>query len=158
MSSKRDVSSLEYRAALSTCLRWDETRREPYLQLPSFPDLRLTLWREGVEDDLVNMSHWIGWGVSLIKRVGRAVQSPGYRRTTLSPTLPVRPTKLPSRSFLLTCPFDPQPSASPGHTPKNGSPEIIQPTNHSSQTSSLSSKLPFRTIQLTSLQYPTCTS
>ena len=52
--SKRDTSSPEYRSALSSSLRWDAERKEPYLQLPSFPDLRLTLFREGIVDDLVS--------------------------------------------------------------------------------------------------------
>lgn len=35
-------------------MRWDEVADEPYLVLPSFPDLRLTPWRAGDEDDVVN--------------------------------------------------------------------------------------------------------
>ncbi len=51
--SKRDISSLEYLTKLRESLRWDAERQEPYLQLPSFPDLRLTPFREGIEDDIV---------------------------------------------------------------------------------------------------------
>lgn len=53
MTTKRDTSSAEYLASLANSLRWDDDRAEPYIQLPSFPDLRLTLFRQGIEDQLV---------------------------------------------------------------------------------------------------------
>jgi hypothetical protein len=53
-SPKRDYSSASYRESLATALRWDPQRQELYLQLPSYPELRLTPFREGIEDDLVS--------------------------------------------------------------------------------------------------------
>ncbi|KAL7418620.1 hypothetical protein Q5752_007078 [Cryptotrichosporon argae] len=47
--------SPEYSVALATSLRWDDDRGEPYIQLPSFPYLRLTPFREGIEDELVDL-------------------------------------------------------------------------------------------------------
>lgn len=49
-----DRDSPAYKHAVATCLRWDKARDEPYLQLPSFPDLRLTPYRPGIAEDLVS--------------------------------------------------------------------------------------------------------
>lgn len=51
---KPAFDSPEYQHALATCVRWDPEREEPYLQLPSFPDLRLTPFRAGIEDEYVS--------------------------------------------------------------------------------------------------------
>ncbi|KAL1405313.1 hypothetical protein Q8F55_008940 [Vanrija albida] len=47
--------SEEYKAALASSLRWDADRKEPYLQLPNFPHIRLAPFREGIEDDMVTL-------------------------------------------------------------------------------------------------------
>lgn len=49
----------EYQAALRSCLRWDDERNEPYLQLPSFPDLRLVPYRDGFAGDIVGVQLFI---------------------------------------------------------------------------------------------------
>ncbi|BEI82844.1 hypothetical protein CcaverHIS002_0307120 [Cutaneotrichosporon cavernicola] len=41
--------------AYASSLKWDAVRGEPYLQLPSFPDLRLIPYREGIASDLVTL-------------------------------------------------------------------------------------------------------
>ena len=72
MSTQRtDTSSPEYRAKLRTSLRWDPEREEPYLQLPSFPHLRLVPFREGIEDDLVGGSHSSNPALRTIRDAGR---------------------------------------------------------------------------------------
>lgn len=53
-SPRPDRASPSYLAALSSALRWDPEREETYLQLPSFPELRLVPFREGIEDELVS--------------------------------------------------------------------------------------------------------
>ncbi len=55
--SRPDTSSEEYRTSLKNSLRWDSERDEPYLQLPSFSELRITPARQGDGEDIV--SHWI---------------------------------------------------------------------------------------------------
>jgi hypothetical protein len=52
---KQDFESPSYREALATALRWDPKRQEPYLQLPSYPELRLTPFRNGIEDEIVSL-------------------------------------------------------------------------------------------------------
>ncbi|RSH83819.1 hypothetical protein EHS25_005434 [Saitozyma podzolica] len=54
-SPRPDRASPSYLAALSSALRWDPEREETYLQLPSFPELRLVPFREGIEDELVEL-------------------------------------------------------------------------------------------------------
>ncbi|GMK56871.1 hypothetical protein CspeluHIS016_0307110 [Cutaneotrichosporon spelunceum] len=44
-----------YAAALAASLHWDSARDEPYLQPPSFPDLRLVPYRPGIAGDLVTL-------------------------------------------------------------------------------------------------------
>lgn len=56
--AKPDRSSPAYAAALADSLKWDAERDEPYLQLPSFPDLRFIPYRAGVADDLVSPKSW----------------------------------------------------------------------------------------------------
>ncbi len=56
--SKPDRAVPGYAAALASSLRWDGARDEPYLQLPSFPDLRLVPYRPGIADDLVSLVSW----------------------------------------------------------------------------------------------------
>ncbi|CAK9780066.1 hypothetical protein CC85DRAFT_283645 [Cutaneotrichosporon oleaginosum] len=48
-----DRTSPAYAAALAGSAQWDTARNEPYLQLPSFPDLRLIPYRPGIAGDLV---------------------------------------------------------------------------------------------------------
>jgi hypothetical protein len=49
-----DRSSAEYKQQLRSCLRWDPESKEAYLQLPSYPDLRLSPMRSGSADGLVS--------------------------------------------------------------------------------------------------------
>jgi hypothetical protein len=53
--SKPDRAAPGYAASLASSRRWDGARDEPYLQLPSFPDLRLVPYRPGIADDLVSL-------------------------------------------------------------------------------------------------------
>lgn len=76
VGGKPDRSSLEYVKALATCLRWDYERNEPYLQLPSFPDLRLTPYRPGIAEDLVSAR-----GIEMVIRVRRGEER-GCARST----------------------------------------------------------------------------
>lgn len=46
------------------CLRWDEERDEPYLQLPDFPDLRMTAAREDDSDYMVSSPISLGLHLS----------------------------------------------------------------------------------------------
>lgn len=126
--SKRDTSSPEYRSALSSSLRWDAERKEPYLQLPSFPDLRLTLFREGIVDDLV--SPFNSPRLHLISSKGHTVQPPRGRSTPL----PLTPPVLPLHSSQQTLKRGVV-SACPDHSSKNGS-------NATTRSIKISSSLP----------------
>lgn len=116
-STESSRDSEEYRASLGQCLRWDPVRQEPYLQLPSYPELRITPFRAGIEDQIVSVR--LVWRqtwrstrrscsvldgsrllrpsypdhILCIKKTpltsGYSLQSPGHWRAAVPPSIPV---------------------------------------------------------------------
>ncbi|ORY27736.1 hypothetical protein BCR39DRAFT_536871 [Naematelia encephala] len=54
-TNKPDTSSEKYKESLSNSLRWDQVEGQAYIQLPSYPNLRLVPFRQGIEDEIVTL-------------------------------------------------------------------------------------------------------
>ena len=70
-----------------TYMMWDEERKEPYLQLPSFPDIRLVPYRPGMAEGLVCHLHITI--CPLTQLTGPSLQHPDDRQEALQPAISV---------------------------------------------------------------------
>jgi hypothetical protein len=67
-------------------MRWDSEADEPYMSIPTLPDIRLTPWRESDAEQAVSSAY------SGLRCLGQTLQRAEHRKMGIQATIPVSQT------------------------------------------------------------------